>query len=213
MLVSVVSILVCHERPGWYCTDLRQVPKRRNRRNVVKKSKHQFLDEDLFRQEMSDVVPLKAPLTTDSKMPPRSERQRRPEPIAENFCWPGPSSKDNRTSVEDEDGSSHRKNGVQIRTMQKLKRGRFQAGRQLDLHNMTIEAGHRALLEFIADAQSRTLECVRVIHGKGLRSENGPRLKLMTRQVLRDHPRVLAFTACKQADGGSGAMDVLLKST
>ena len=38
------------------------------------------------------------------------------------------------------------------------------------------------------------------------------RLKIMTRQVLRDHPQVLAFTACKPADGGAGAVDVLLRS-
>lgn len=85
--------------------------------------------------------------------------------------------------------------------------------RQLDLHSMTTEVAHRVLLEFVADTRSETLECVRIIHGKGLRSANGPRLKLMTRQVLRDHHQVLAFTACKQADGGTGALDVLLKST
>ena len=207
MVVSVV----CHKCPGWYCTDLRQVPKRGNRRNVVKKSKHQILDENLFRREMADVVPLKAPQTTDSKIPLTLARQPKREPIPEDFSWPGLSSTDNQTHIEDEDDSSHRKNGVQIRTMQRLKRGRFPVGRQLDLHNLTVDAGHRVLLEFVADAQGNTLECVRIIHGKGLRSENGPRLRLMTRQVLRDHPRVLAFTACKQANGGTGAMDVLVR--
>ena len=180
---------------------------------MVKKSKHQILDENLFRREMADVVPLKAPKTTDSKIPLTRSHGRKRESIADDFSRPGLSEADDRTHIENEDGSSHRKNGVQIRTMQRLKRGRFPVGRKLDLHNLTVDAGHRVLLEFIADAQGRVPECVRIIHGKGLRSENGPRLRLMTRQVLRDHPRVLAFTACKQADGGSGAMDVLLKST
>ena len=178
---------------------------------MVKKSKHQFLDKDLFQREMADVVPLKAPQTTDSKVPLTPVRQRRRESVPEDFSWPGLSSADSSTHIENEDGSSHRKNGVQIRTMQRLKRGRIPVVRQLDLHNLTVDAGHRVLLEFIADAQVNMHECVRVIHGKGLRSENGPRLRLMTRQVLRDHPQVLAFTACKQADGGSGAMDVLVK--
>ena len=97
--------------------------------------------------------------------------------------------------------------------MQKLKRGRFTVGAEIDLHNMTTQTARTALLEFIADAQSRSLESVRIIHGKGLRSENGPRLKLMTRQVMRDHPQVLAYTTCKPADGGDGALDVLLKSS
>lgn len=76
---------------------------------------------------------------------------------------------------------------------------------------MNTETGHTALLKFISDAQNSALESIRIIHGKGLRSESGPRLKLMARQLLRDHPQVLAFTACKPAHGGSGAVDVLLK--
>lgn len=158
-------------------------------------------------------MPLKTAPTTDSK-PPRPEKRRgNPETFVEivdpNFL----SSTENRTHIDAADGSSHRKNGIQNRTMQKLKRGRFTIGAELDLHNMTTQTGRSALLEFIADAQSRSLDAVRIIHGKGLRSENGPRLKIMTRQLLRDHPQVLAYTTCKPSDGGAGAVDVLLKSS
>ena len=86
-------------------------------------------------------------------------------------------------------------------------------GGQLDMHHMSVATAHDTLLDFISESQSRSLGCVRVIHGKGLRSSQGPRLKLMARQALRDHPQVLAFTACKPADGGSGAVDVLLKTS
>ena len=120
---------------------------------------------------------------------------------------------DDQTHVDTDDGSSHRKNGVQMRILQKLKRGQFSLGAQLDLHHMTTRTAHTALLEFIEDSQNRSLESVRIIHGKGTRSESGPRLKLMTHKLLREHPQVLAFTACKPADGGTGATDILLKST
>ena len=179
---------------------------------MAKKLKHRFLDEILFRQEMDGVVPLKTPPTTDSKVPRASKRKQRPENLPADITRAFSPSEDNQTHIDSDDGSSHRKNGVQKRLVQKLKRGHFQVGNQLDLHHMTSATGHTALLKFIADSQGETLECVRIIHGKGLRSENGPRLKLMTRCVLRDHPQVLAFIACKPADGGSGAMDVLLKS-
>ena len=96
--------------------------------------------------------------------------------------------------------------------MQKLKRGRFRVAAELDLHSMTLEAAHSVLLKFIAEAQSKSMEAVRIIHGKGLRSKNGPRLKQMTQQVLRDHPLVRAYTSCKPSEGGSGAVDVLLKT-
>jgi len=158
-------------------------------------------------------VPLKTAPTADSKAPRQENRRRKPETFSDIVDPANLSSADNRTHIDAADGSSHRKNGIQKRTMQKLKRGRFTIGAELDLHNMTTETGHSALLEFIADAQSRALESVRIIHGKGLRSKNGPRLKRMTRQLLRDHPQVLAFTTCKPSDGGAGAVDVLLKSS
>lgn len=180
---------------------------------MVKKIKQQRLDEQLFRQEMAGVVPLKAAPTTDSKAPRVTNRTLKPRTLPVNSDKPFLPSMDDQTDIDEEDGSSHRKNGIQNRTMQKLKRGRFTVGALLDLHNMTTETGRTALLEFIAQAQSRSLASVRVIHGKGLRSENGPRLKLMTRQLLRDHPQVLAYTKCKPADGGDGAVDVLLKSS
>jgi DNA-nicking Smr family endonuclease len=180
---------------------------------VVKKQKHQLLEDQMFRQEMTGVVPLKTAPTTDSKAPRSANARRRPEDFSSGPDLSYPTSADEQGHIDSEDGSSHRKNGIQKRTMQKLKRGHYKIGAELDLHNMTMETGRTALLEFISETQSGSLESVRVIHGKGLRSENGPRLKLMTRQLLRDHPQVLAYTNCKPADGGDGAVVVLLKSS
>lgn len=180
---------------------------------MVKKLKQQHLDESLFRQEMSGVVPLKATPRTDSKAPRRIKRANEarvflPKPEPRYLL-----AADDQKNIDAEDGSSHRKNGIQKRTMQKLKRGRFTVGAELDLHSMTTQTAHAALLEFIAYAQSHSLESIRVIHGKGLRSRNGPRLKLMTQQLLREHTSVLAYTTCKPADGGAGAVDILLRSS
>lgn len=161
---------------------------------------------------MGDVVPLKTAATTDSKAPRIPNRVNRGETFSSAFNQPFPPLAGDETHVNTDDGSAHRKNGVQKKVLQKLKRGRFPVKDQLDLHSMTVETGHQSLLDFIAQAQCSTLECVRIIHGKGLRSENLPRLKIMTLQALREHPQVLAFTACKPADGGAGAVDVLLKS-
>lgn len=179
---------------------------------MIKKTNKPNLDQHLFRQEMGDVVPLKTVSTIESGVPRKRFRVRTLD--AEVPCSDKTSldSNENRFHVDSEDGSSHRKNGVQKRMMQKLKRGHFSVSAQLDLHNMTTKAGHEALMTFIHHSMGNTIECVRVIHGKGLRSEHGPRLKIMTRQLLREHPHVLAFTACKPAEGGEGATDILLKS-
>jgi len=180
--------------------------------NVVKRPKHEFQDQHLFRQEMRGVTPLKNPATTDSKLPRSSSSKLLANQISLTATHGYPTSSSSQAHINAEDGSSHRKNGVQKRIIQKLKRGQFPVNQELDLHHMNLETAQVALLGFIAGTQSGTLECVRIIHGKGLRSVNGPRLMLMTRQLLRDHPQVLAFTTSKPANGGSGAVDVLLRS-
>jgi len=180
---------------------------------VTKKTKCLLIDEHLFRQEMKDVLPLKMPLTTDSKAPRAAHRKRSRESAAASLGLHSQPASTSGPHIDEKDGSLHRKNGVQKSVVQKLKRGRFPVDAELDMHQMTLLTAHTALLEFIAYAQSETIKCVRVIHGKGLRSTDGPKLKLMTRQALRDHAQVMAFTACKPGNGGDGAVDVLLKST
>jgi len=168
------------------------------------------LDDPLFRQAMADVEPLRSPVRADSLAPRPSAGKRITETILSTSAQDFEPLVENRSGISTDGGSSHRKNGVQKKVMQKLKRGRFQMIDQLDLHHMTTVTGSQALLEFIADSQTGSPVCVRIIHGKGLRSKQGPRLKLMARQLLRDHPQVMAYTACKARDGGDGATDVLL---
>jgi DNA-nicking Smr family endonuclease len=57
------------------------------------------------------------------------------------------------------------------------------------------------------------VRCVRVIHGKGLRSnERLPVLKNLVSHLLRQIPAVMAFVSARQNDGGTGATYVLLRS-
>ena len=96
--------------------------------------------------------------------------------------------------------------------MTRLRRGRYSIGDSLDLHQMNEAVASQSLLNFIDRAAARGIGCVRIIHGKGLRSRNGPKLKLMTRRLLSRHRRVIAFASCRPVDGGTGAVNVLLKS-
>jgi len=179
---------------------------------VIKKPNQQIPDHHLFRQEMGDVVPLKPVETIDSPAPRKLTRPQKLEDLGAGLDQHAVSAKDEQFHINCEQGMTHRKNGVQKRVMQKLKRGQFKVSDQIDLHNMTVASGHTALLEFINSSMSDSLVCIRVIHGKSIRSEHGPRLKLMSRRLLREHSMVLAFSACKPAEGGDGATDVLLRS-
>jgi DNA-nicking Smr family endonuclease len=81
-----------------------------------------------------------------------------------------------------------------------------------DLHGMIEKTAAKALSQFLADAVADGRACIRVVHGKGLRSEGPPILKLMTWKLLWQHPAVLALKPCATNDGGSGAVLVLLRT-
>jgi DNA-nicking Smr family endonuclease len=94
--------------------------------------------------------------------------------------------------------------------MRKLRRGRFSVADTLDLHHMSEPIAREVLLKFLGDSTRRGLGCVRVVHGKGLRSRGAPKLKLMTQHILRRHAAVIAFASCRLVNGGTGAVDILL---
>jgi DNA-nicking Smr family endonuclease len=100
---------------------------------------------------------------------------------------------------------------IQIAVMRRLRRGEYRVQREIDLHGLTVAEAKQALREFLADALEHQLRCVRIIHGKGLRSGNrGPVLKSAVSAVLRRTGAVLAFVSARQVDGGTGAVYVLL---
>jgi len=81
----------------------------------------------------------------------------------------------------------------------------------IDLHGMTTDESHDALADFLVEARTRGLRCVRVIHGKGLTSPNKePVLKGKVRRWLAHWDDVLAYCEAPRHAGGGGAVVVLL---
>ena len=104
-----------------------------------------------------------------------------------------------------------RRDGQRPEVLRALRRGRWPVADELDLHGLNEAAARAALREFLAAALARGLRCVRVIHGKGLRSgERGPVLKRSVVAQLQRTGAVLAFVSAPPARGGSGAVHVLL---
>ena len=69
------------------------------------------------------------------------------------------------------------------------------------------------LAEFLGGCIKRGLRCVRVVHGKGLRSPGRePVLKGKVQQWLVQRDEVLAFCEAPKNQGGSGALLVLLRA-
>lgn len=102
--------------------------------------------------------------------------------------------------------------GVQHKTLRRLKRGHYQPEDSLDLHGMTVDLAREILTAFLAESRQRHLRCVCVVHGKGYRSGGtAPVLKNMINNWLQQHEGVVAFSSTRPADGGTGAVYVLLK--
>jgi DNA-nicking Smr family endonuclease len=102
--------------------------------------------------------------------------------------------------------------GVDRRELRRLKRGDYLAGRRSDLHGMTAVEACAAVTRFLAVSRDSGHRCVCIVHGRGLHSKgNAPVLKTRVRALLKSHPAVLAFADAPAADGGPGAVYVLLR--
>lgn len=184
-------------------------------------------DVRLFREAVRDVKRLarcSSGLSPGASGPPTDEppviRRRPPQPLA-RF------SRADRHAVLQESLTSdagdpelaagdelvYHRAGVQMSVLKKLRRGQYRVQAEIDLHGFTVVEAKQVLRDFLADALERRLRCVRIIHGKGLRSgHRGPVLKGVVSSVLRRVGPVVAYVSARQVDGGTGAVYVLLAS-
>jgi DNA-nicking Smr family endonuclease len=117
--------------------------------------------------------------------------------------------------AESEEYIEGRMPGVDPRVVRRLHKGEFTVQADVDLHGRDAESAHRLVSRLVADAHAKGLRCVRVVHGRGLRSPNGvPVLKASLPRWLSRGPTrhlVLAWATAPRHDGGAGATYVLLR--
>lgn len=163
-------------------------------------------DTDLFRRAAGRVRPLHSDRV--------QHQQRRPRPAPSDRRHAAPSEEDRDpyvTETPSEYGPLfYASPGVQHRLMRKLKRGQFAIEDELDLHGMRVKEAGQRLEKFLSKCSDRGRRCVRIIHGKGLRT-GGSVLKENVAQWLRIRSDVVAFCSAQPNDGGTGAVYVLLK--
>lgn len=109
------------------------------------------------------------------------------------------------------DALSHRRDSVPARVMQRLRKGQYAAQDELDLHGVDAATAEAMLRSFLRESVGAGMGCVRIVHGKGLNSGTGvPVMKNLVDRVLRQRADVLAFHSAPVAQGGTGAVLVLL---
>lgn len=166
-------------------------------------------DEELFRQAMANVKPL-PPADRIDPAPRRPSARARQRELDDRQVLRELLSHGEMEDHETGDELLYLRPGYQPRLLRRLRRGHYSATDTIDLHHMDVTTASQVLLDFIEHSLRGHRSCVKIIHGKGLRSRTIPRLKLMTGRVLRKHPRVIAFASCRPVDGGTGATTVLL---
>lgn len=168
-------------------------------------------DVELFRRAMRDVQPLKRPLrVAPVRRAPRARakfaRAEREAVLQETL-----GSGADLHEVQPGDELSFRRAGVPETVLRQLRRGLYRIESEIDLHGLTVSQAAAQLQAFLKAARARELRCVRVIHGKGLRSgTRGPVLKNTVNALLRRADPVLAFASARPVAGGTGATLVLL---
>jgi len=179
-------------------------------------------DDIDFKQAMRDVHPLKKGATGATPAQRKPNRSLRAQ--IQNRALQSAAQLDEseaRQMSPSNSGQSHEhgdnslfflRNGVQKKVLRELKKGtRYRVQNNLDLHGLTqLQAQHEidAAFNYLTPDQ---LNCLLIIHGKGLHSASGATLKEFTATYLKTLPAVKAYCSAQQRDGGSGALYVLVK--
>lgn len=171
-------------------------------------------DAALWRDAVRDVVPrARAERVALSPKPPPPLPRQRERAEARVLAKSLQGTDDLDIALEGEEADVYLAPSVPRKTLTDLRRGRWVIQAELDLHGLTREGARLALNAFLDDCKRRGLRCLRVIHGKGLSSPGRqPILRPLVRQWLIRHASLLAFCPAKPADGGSGALLLLLRS-
>jgi DNA-nicking Smr family endonuclease len=99
--------------------------------------------------------------------------------------------------------------------MEKLKKGELAIQACLDLHGYIMEEAKEKVSIFIRNNYAMGYRCLTIIHGRGLKSNEGPVLKKcvinwLSSGILSRY--ILAFCSARPCDGGTGAVYILLKA-
>ena len=178
----------------------------------AKAVKQAATDRDLFLRAAGAVQPLPdkrhALHKPERKLPLAMQYQKDEKAVLKEAISDG---FDVSTLLDSDDLLSFRRPGIGTDVTRKLRRGDWSIQRQIDLHGLRRDDAREALSIFIREAYKQGVRCVRVVHGKGLGSPGKvPVLKHRVHGWLVQKNEVLAFVQAKPADGGAGALVVLL---
>jgi DNA-nicking Smr family endonuclease len=170
-------------------------------------------EANLFARAVGVVQRMPAPdqarILSPAPAPVATQRQKDEEAVLRDALSDG---FDVSSLLDTDEALSFRRPGIGVDVTQKLRKGGWSIQREIDLHGLRSDEARVALAEFIRNAHRQGLRCLRVVHGKGLGSPGKtPVLKSKVHSWLIQKNQVMAFVQAKPAEGGAGALLVLLK--
>ena len=167
--------------------------------------------DQAFRELVGPVQPVRARRRVALRNPPPPPRARFARADEAAVLIESMAGRPTDVGLENGEELSFRRPHVPLRVLRDLKRGKYTIQDELDLHGLTANEARSMLQEFMRHVLLHGHRCVRIVHGKGLRSgPGGPVLKVKLNKWLPQWEPVLAFTTAPARDGGTGALYVLL---
>ncbi len=162
-------------------------------------------DLELFAALMRDAKPLArkkrrrvSPSPVPPALPPVTRRVESPSAPSRSVARPPPAPNP----------------GLDRRTAERLRKGRMEIDRRLDLHGLTEAVAHATLDRAVASAWRDGARVILVITGKGSSKEGGGVLRRNLPRWLAagsNAARVLRIESARPQHGGGGAFYVLLR--
>ncbi len=183
-----------------------------------RKKKEEYTDEELFNREMDDVQEIaefrslacaQRPDGNGTRRLPRNLEREDIRILSEIAAGERPMHlPDTQEYVEWTNPDYH------DTIVPMLHEGRFSVQAFLDLHGFTVAEAEAELDMFFEESFKKGRRCVKIIHGRGLRSVGGPVIKaaVVRRLSGRFRKHIVAYVTARQCDGGLGALYVLLRN-
>ena len=171
-------------------------------------------DNNLFKSAMSGVKPIDQDHHKphhDVKKPPKRRAQNEIDrPI--QSTWIDYDMIDQTGWVDGQTICTFKRSGISERRLKMVKTTPILQQHTLDLHRLTGAEALEITSQFITRALENGITLIQLVHGKGHFSQaDKPILKNLLLMDLRKNSSVLAYHSALPRNGGTGALNVLLK--
>ncbi|MBM7036378.1 DNA endonuclease SmrA [Vibrio ulleungensis] len=171
--------------------------------------------EDLFRQMMGDVTPLKQDTTnhenksriTDAQLARQAAAVKESEPLSDYLTL------DNAPIIKPDDLIEYKKDGVQDGVYKKLRLGKYPIQARLDLHKKSLKHARDEVIEFVKRCMRLDIRTVVIVHGKGHHSNPPALIKSYLAAWLEHIPEVMCAHSALPQHGGTGALYLMLRKS